>query len=134
MSAPGIDQRAHATAWRTMIDDLIDPGQAFDRDEVPGLTGNPHDLPDLYCVIDITRRFVELARLTVDSSGWRVLVTVVGGTPYAVRAALSKIATVEGKRLVIGAAKSTPIAHQNTEDAGPDDGRFSASVEWTYAL
>jgi hypothetical protein len=130
-SAPVIDERVHRTA-------IIDALNAFE-DDLPvydyGKTSTT--LPPIFVMLAIERRYVEPRTSSGLSgrSGWRILFRYVGRSVDEARWAQMKITqALDEVRLSIGGATSTPVRHESTSAIAEDDGRYSGSAEYTYAL
>ncbi|GAB7004405.1 hypothetical protein JCM18899A_18780 [Nocardioides sp. AN3] len=115
-------------------------GLVFDYGTVPGEAGVPGSLPDFYAILSVERRPVPSSKANgADRAGWRATVRYVDKTTanarlvgYWVRVAFESTIG-HGKRLSIGGVESTPLTHETTQPVGPDKGRFSGSVTYTFA-
>ena len=136
-----LDERTHfaliaAALAATLGEDAPGVGRVYDYGTVPGSDGNQGMLPSVYALVSIERRYVEPARGGRSArSGWRVTIRYVGRTVSEARwAGLKVAAALNEQRFVIGGEKSTPLTHESTNGVEPDDGLFSGSVAYTYAL
>lgn len=136
-AAPGLDEQAHVDALTDLLTGPLN-GHVYSHGKVPGADGNDGDLPDIYVVLTLERRYAGDAPRKagyVSRSGWRVLVRGVGRTVKEARWALVQATSaLEDVHLVIDETRSTPITHESSTPIAPDDGRQSGLVEWTYAL
>lgn len=135
-----LDARPHATAIRTALDAQLDPWLAFDYGEVPGSEGVGGTMPRIFAVVGVERMYLPPRRMPAKSgvTGWRASVRVVARTVNEARWAMFQVATALNEvQLEVGSdlALTTPIQPEDGERApAPDDGRFSATSFWTYAL
>lgn len=137
MTAPELDERVH---WDAIADALaaeVGTGRVFKYGDVPGLDGNAGDIPPIFVLLTVQRRYTSTGRLSArhSRSGWRVSTRYVGRTvDEAAWAALRATRALDDMRLSIGTRTSTPIHHESTQSIKPDGARLSGSSSWTYAL
>lgn len=134
--APGLDEREHDTVLRPLLSEALN-GHIYGYGEVPGGDGKDGELPDIYGLLSLQRRFDAAPRKSGRSgrSGWRISVRCVGTTVDEVRWARLQVATaIEGLRITVDDVESTPISHERSTAIAPDDGRQSGLVEFTFAL
>lgn len=130
-AAPVIDERLHRTALIAAITAFEDDLPVFDYGKTPAT------LPPIFVMLAIERRYVEpqTSTGTTSRSGWRILFRFVGRTVDEARWAQMKLTqALDQKRLSIGGYTSTPVRHESSSAIAEDDGRYSGSAEWTYAL
>lgn len=119
-------ERAQAAALRAALETPLGQWSAYDYDDVPG------DLPAIYVLVTVTRRFGGDKRNDGKLSriGWRATTLAVGRTADEARWAREKVAgALEGKRL----GDSSLIDFDSESPIEPDDGRWSGLTSWTYA-
>jgi hypothetical protein len=140
-TAPAVDERRHSAAVIAVIQaafTALDPtwtANVFDFGEVPGQDENSGTVPDMFVALQIERRFVPNTRMVAlaSRSSWRISARYVGRTVNNARlAALAVTDALDGTRLTVDAATSTPVLLENTTSIQPDDGMFSGSSQWTY--
>lgn len=114
----------------------------YDYGQVPGQMNpatkvmNPAVTPPLtaYGLLSIERRTVDRATDRVgrnETTGWRISIRVCAKSAHQVRQVAKTVtAALEGVRI----GGSTPIRHESSTSAEPDDGWYAALHEWTYAL
>lgn len=131
-----IDPRAYATAVKAALTATVGANRVYDYDDLPGSNGNAGDLPDIFVLVSIERRYnpnLNLAAMA-GSTGWRVAVRSVGRTIDETRWAMFKVATaLNEKRLTVAAKSTTPIQFESDQAPELDDGRFAALSLWTFA-
>lgn len=137
MTAPGLDERAHAKALAALIDAHLGPNDVYEYGKVPGVDGNPGKEPSIYVLIQVTRRYLPATRSVrqASRSGWRASVRAVGRTVDECRWASLRVSeALDGAYLTISALPSTPVQHETSDEPDKDGGRWSSLSRWTYAL
>lgn len=137
MSAPELDERVHWDVVAAALEAEVGTGRVFKYGDVPGLDGNAGDIPPIFVLLTVQRRYTSTERLSArhSRSGWRVSTRYVGRTvDEAAWAALRTAQALDDMRLFIGTHTSTPIHHESTQSIKPDGARLSGSSSWTYAL
>lgn len=135
--AAEFDERIIAAALAAALNTALAPHAVFEFGEVPGADENPGVLPDIYVVSALERRFVQSGRAVgrTDRTGWRIQLRYVGRDVAEARWCVPRIATaLNGKTITVSGTESTPITHETSQAVGPDSGRFSGLVEYTFAL
>lgn len=137
-TAPAVDERKHRDVWVAGVAGV----QVFEPGMVPGLDGNAkrdsHDPPRFHALIFLSRRPAPVSNTSArpTRSGWRATIRATGRTPDEVRHVETKATAIEGTRLNIDAADSTPVTHEFTDDEikKTDDGWFFRDTSFTYVL
>ncbi len=142
-SAPEIDERTHRdtivpllAAKIGQLDSKGDP-VVYDFGKVPGADDNAGDLPPIYLLLTVERRAAAAPPRAgrAGVSGWRVTIRGVGRTVDEARWALNRATeAVDEQNLSIGGKVSTPVTFESSQTVGPDGGRYSGLIAWTYAL
>lgn len=142
-TAPVLDSRVHSAALRSAVTARLGPWQAYDYDDVPGGQTNAdaaqraQPLPDLYALVTVERRSAPMlrARAFAGRSSWRVTVLAVGRSVDEARWVLARVdGALDETRVTVGGFTSSPLAHELSSAPAPDDGRYSASTQYTYSL
>ena len=137
MSAHAIDTRDHVAAIKAALPAV----DLYDYGTVPGAKGpggetNPGALPTHYALVQVERMdyptttAARVARRTL----WRLQLRAVGTSPNNCREIRKRLLSLESARLTIAGRTTTPLQAGPVEDARPDDSRWSALVEFTYAI
>lgn len=137
MSAPSFDERPHADALAAAIKAQFGPWECYEHGEVPGLDGNAGSIPDIFALVQVSRRYLptQQAVRRASRTAWRASIHAVGRTADECRWAMNRISlALDSQRLAVSGRASTPIQHETSDDPGPDGGRFSALVRFTYTL
>lgn len=138
-----LDERAHVAVLAPMLDATLGPDpdtgaatRVFEYGKVPGADGNPGQLPRIYVLVSIERRFAQPRQANMTNrSGWRISLRYVGHTVDEARwAALQITNALNQRQITVGGAFSTAITHEQTRTVEPDDGLYSGRSDWTYAL
>jgi hypothetical protein len=133
--SPVLDEREHWAALKSRLDAALAPWVAYDDGSVPGINGNPGEIPDILVIASIERRYVEPMHAgRSPRSGWRIALRHVGRLPAEAQWAASRTAEAMEARLVIDGHTSTPPTHESSVAVAADDGRFSGTALYTYAL
>lgn len=123
--------QAHAVAIEALLDAVVDPKGAFEYDAVP----SPR--PTRYIEFGISRRFGGEPRTSSRkaTTGYRLSVRAVADTIKDARTMHEKArAALEGIRVTVDGRVSTPIQFETEEEVGPDDGKFSGHIAYTYTI
>lgn len=138
-----LDERQHAATVKAAVTALLGSWSAYDYDEVPGSALNASEAarnqrtPAIYVLVSVERRpnLNRRASGHTVTSGWRLTVRAVGTTVDEARWALSKAtAALNERSLTIAGRPTTLLQFESGTAPEPDDGRYSASATWTYAL
>lgn len=138
-TAPVVDERKHRNTWIAAFTGV----EVFEPGMVPGLDDNPkragqNDPPRLHALVFLARRPAPESNTAArpTRSGWRATIRATGRTPDEVRSVETKAAAIEGTRLSVDNASSTPVAHEITDDAirKSEDGWFFRDTSYTYVL
>lgn len=135
--APVLDQREHVTAVDLVLNAAIAPSKVWDYGTVPGSDGNKGQLPDLFALRTVERRYAEATHAARASrSGWRLTLRYVGRDVAEARWLEFKLSeSLRGRRFVIDGVRSTPVTHDVSAPIRKDsDGRFSGETSWIYVL
>lgn len=130
-TAPAIDTRPHVEAVKAAVTANLGQWNAYEYGQVPAA------LPHIFALVSVERRYVPPMRAgnRAGRSGWRVSVRTVGRTADECRWALWKATqALDETALTVDGHASSRLQHESTTDAEPDDGRFSALSQWTYAI
>ncbi len=131
-----IDAREHATALKAAISAQLGPHDVYDYDDVPGSNGNAGQLPPIYVVLSVERRYNPRLRVTAraSTSGWRVSARGVGRTVDEARWALFQVATALNEvSLTVDGKPTSPIQFEADQAPALDDKRYSGLSLWTYS-
>lgn len=140
-TAPAIDERQHSAVVIAAIQaafTALNPAWSeavFDFGSVPGQDQNEGVVPDIFVALQIERRYVTPIRMVTlpTRSSWRISAHHVARTVNNARLAALAVATaLDGQRLIVAGASSTPVLLENTTSIQPDDGMFSGSSQWIY--
>lgn len=140
-TAPAVDERGHAAAVAALIQaafTALNPAwteTVFDFGGVPGQNQNSGTVPDLFVALQVERRFVPNVRMVAlaSRSSWRIAARYVGRSVNNARlAGLVVTNALDGQRLTITGATSTPVLLESATSIQPDDGMFSGTSSWTY--
>ena len=139
MSAPELDEIAHWDVIAAALTVRLGPSRVFKHGEVPGLDGHEGEVPPIFALLAIQRRFVAARKSSrrAESSGWRISVRRAAETvDEAAWAALRITEALDDVRLTIGSHISTPVLHETTTSAVPDPKvkRLTGLQSYTYAL
>lgn len=131
-----LDERQHIAALSTLMTATLGPDRVYDFGMVPGADGNPGDLPPIFALLALERRYVQPNRAGRSGvTGWRLSVRYVGRSVAEARWAQMQVAAALNEvTLTIAGVTSTPVTHESTTAIALDDGRFSGLSSWTYAL
>ena len=134
---PTIDETAVWDVVAAALTPLLPAGVTLYRaGAVPGADGNTGTLPQKFVTLHLERRFLPAshgARLR-SRSGWRMVVRAVADTTRNAEALLVDCSGIEDTRLVVDADTSTPVAHETSQAANADDGKFSGTTAYTFTL
>lgn len=136
-TAPALDVRPHVAAAKARIKAQFGPNEVYTYDEVPGTNGNSGDVPSIFAIVSVERRFAETPRMTgqPSRSGWRLDVRWAGRDEDEARWAESKVtAALEGVRLTISGFTSTRIRFETNDAPTYADGRMVGMTSFTYCL
>lgn len=140
MSTPVVDERTHSTVLQALLVGTVnaaeeEPARVFDYGTVPGLDDNDGVLPDIYVVTYLERRYVPPFRAGRPAvTGWRVVCRYVGRDVDEARWAANQVAeALDGITITVG-DRTALITFETNSDIEPDEGRYSGSSSWTYAL
>lgn len=136
MDAPAVDERKHRAAIETAVTATLGPDRVFAPGDVPGLDGNPGNLPPIFAVLTIRRRFALPAKSSrrADVTGWRASVIAAGRTVVEVEWAGLRVAeALDGVRLNVDGHQTTPITHESSRDLKAEHERMASQSAWTYA-
>lgn len=138
MTAPGLDERQHATALKAAIDAALGTaGDVYEYGSVPGIDDNEGDEPGIYALIQVERRYLPAQHgvRQATRTAWRATIRSVGTTVNEARWVSLKVAqALDSVRLTIGGHESTPIQHETTDAPTHRNGRADSLSRWTYAL
>lgn len=135
-TTPALDERQHIAAVTAALTATLGANRVFEYGKVPGQSGNAGNLPPIFALPALERRYVPPERRgRTGRSGWRLSVRYAGSTPAEARWAALKVAqALDGVRLSIDGESSTPVTFESSSAIAPDDGRHSGESFWTYAL
>jgi hypothetical protein len=134
-TAPATDERQHIAAVSAALTASVGANRVFEYGKVPGQSGNPGSLPDIFVLPALERRNGPTDQGRARRSGWRLQVRYVGRTANEARWAAERVSqALEGKRLTVDGVESTPVVFESATRIAPDDGRYSGESVWTYAL
>lgn len=121
-------EEQHATAVIGFLNGLS--ANAFDPDDLP----SPR--PENYTEVHLARRYGGVMRgdAIPDGQLYRLLVRQVGRTVTNARQLRANIASIEGSVLTVNGRSTTPVTFESADVIAPDDGWYSGSQTWTYAL
>lgn len=125
----------HAAAIRAYLDTALVGAtvswHAYDYDDVPD------QLPANYAVISVTRRYADDFRFSYGRRlvGYRLSTLAVGITIDSTRWVRDRMTTALADRpLTLNGQPTTPVRFESENPIEWDDGRYSGSTFWTYAL
>lgn len=130
-----VDARPHLDAIKAAIADAMGSDDVYDHSDVPGRFGNPGDLPDVFVLVAVERRYSPVLRSAhAGNVGWRVIVTALGTTVAESAWVLSRVAdALNEQRLIIASQPTTRIQFESDTAPKFDDDRFTADAFYTYA-
>lgn len=134
---PTTDETAVWDVVAAALTPLLPTGVTLYRSgAVPGADGNAGTVPQKFVTLHLERRFLPAshgARLR-SRSGWRMVVRAVADTTRNAEALLVDCSGIEDARLVVDTDTSTPVAHETSQAAKYDDGKFSGTTAYTFTL
>lgn len=136
-TAPGLDVRPHMAAIKALIDATLSPHKSYGYDNLPGMNGTAGEVPAIFAVVSVERRFAGTPRMNgrPSRSGWRVSARWAGRTLNEALWAEERVTSaLEGVKVTLDGQTSTPISHEVSQAAAYDDGRMVGLTEFTYVL
>lgn len=134
---PTIDETAVWDVVGAALSLLLPTGvELYRSGDVPGADGNGGTPPQKFVTLHLERRYTPAShgsRLR-SRSGWRMVVRAVADATRNAEALLVDCSGIEDTQFVVGADISTPVAHETSQAAKADDGKFSGTTAYTFTL
>lgn len=108
----------------------------YRKGDVPGADGQGGTLPQKFVTLQLERRYLPPSHGSRQRSraGWRAIARAVANTTRNAEDLLDDCSGIEGQRLVSDGRRSTPVEYESGTAPGPDDGKFSGSLTWTFTF